>query len=140
YAADMKIIPFIGESVHSIAQNDDGTWSMSFYISLFVARLTEDSTLRLDGEEIVRITYSYQLKGLIRSRENTQQFDWANCEVRSVHKKEEFTLPTQPGLLDKTTYQLALQRDLMAGKTEMSYLVLDGDEIEQYQFRVSGED
>src|SRR5690606_31431921 len=107
---------------------------------MFVARLTEESTLRLEGEEVVPLTYRYQRKGLGRSRETTQQFDWANGEVRGVHKKEEFTLPTQPGLLDKTTYQLALQRDLMAGKTEMSYLVLDGDEIEQYQFRVTGED
>ena len=59
--------------------------------------------------------------------------------MRGVHKKEEFILPTQPGLLDKTTYQLALQRDLMAGKQEMSYLVVDGDDVEQYQFRVTGE-
>lgn len=140
YAADMKNIPVNGEAVHSLAQNADGTWSLNFHASMFVARLTEESTLRLEGEEVVPLTYRYQRKGLGRSRETTQQFDWANGEVRGVHKKEEFTLPTQPGLLDKTTYQLALQRDLMAGKTEMSYLVLDGDEIEQYQFRVTGED
>ena len=27
----------------------------------------------------------------------------------------------------------------MAGKREMSYLVVDGDDIDQYQFRVTGE-
>src|SRR5690554_2881087 len=140
YAADMKSVPVNGNAVHSLQQNADGTWALSFSASMFVARLTEESTLTLNDDQILPLTYHYQRKGLGRGRETTQTFDWAAGEVRGTHKKEDFSLPTQPGLLDKTTYQLALQRDLMAGKTEMSYLVLDGDEIEQYQFRVTGED
>ena len=139
YAADMKSIPVNGEAIHSLTQNEDGSWSLSFNASMFVARLSEQSTLTLDNEQVVPLNYHYQRKGLGRSRETTQTFDWASGEVRGVHKKEAFTLPTQPGLLDKTTYQLALQRDLMAGKREMSYLVVDGDDIDQYQFRVTGE-
>lgn len=139
YAADMKNIPVNGEAIHSLERNSDGTWSLNFRASMFVARLTEESTLALESDRIVPLNYHYQRKGLGRSRETTQTFDWATGEVRGVHKKEEFILPTQPGLLDKTTYQLALQRDLMAGKQEMSYLVVDGDDVEQYQFRVTGE-
>lgn len=140
YAADMKNIPVNGEAIHSLQQNVDGTWDLKFRASMFVARLTEESTLTLDNDQVIPLTYHYERKGLGRSRETTQTFDWAAGEVRGVHKKENFTLATQPGLLDKTTYQLALQRDLMAGKTEMSYLVVDGDEVEQYQFRVTGQD
>ncbi|GGI91737.1 DUF3108 domain-containing protein [Halopseudomonas pertucinogena] len=138
YAADMKSVPVNGEAVHSLEQNSDGTWELKFRASMFVARLTEESTLTLESDQVVPLRYRYERKGLGRGRETVQNFDWAAGEVRGVHKKEEFTLPTQPGLLDKTTYQLALQRDLMAGKTEMSYLVVDGDEVEQYQFRVTG--
>src|SRR5690606_29023102 len=97
YAAAMQHSPANGEAVPSRAQTADGTWSLNFQASMFVARLTEESTLRLEGEEVVPLTYRYQRKGLGRSRETTQQFDWANGEVRGVHKKEEFTLPTQPG-------------------------------------------
>lgn len=139
YAADMKNIPVNGEAVHSLQQNSDGTWDLKFQASMFVARLTEQSTLALENEQVVPLNYHYQRKGLGRSRETTQTFDWATGEVRGVHKKDAFTLPTQPGLLDKTTYQLALQRDLMAGKTEMSYMVVDGDDVEKYDFRVTGE-
>ncbi|MFA5679329.1 MAG: DUF3108 domain-containing protein [Pseudomonas sp.] len=139
YAADMKNIPVNGEAIHSLQQNADGTWNLKFRASMFVAKLTEESTLALESDQIVPLTYHYERKGLGRSRETTQSFDWAAGEVRGVHKKDAFTLPVQPGLLDKTTYQLALQRDLMAGKTEMSYIVVDGDDIEQYQFRVTGE-
>lgn len=64
YAADMKNIPVNGEAVHSLAQNADGTWSLNFHASMFVARLTEESTLRLEGEEVVPLTYRYQRKGL----------------------------------------------------------------------------
>lgn len=140
YAADMKNIPVNGSAVHSLQQNPDGTWDLQFRASMFVARLTEESTLTLEDGQVMPLSYHYQRKGLGRGRETTQTFDWANSEVRGVHKKEAFTLPTQPGLLDKTTYQLALQRDLMAGKTEMTYLVVDGDDIDQYQFRVTGEE
>lgn len=138
YAADMKSVPVNGEAVHSLQQNSDGTWDLKFRASMFVARLTEESTLALESDRVVPLNYRYERKGLGRGRETVQTFDWAAGEVRGVHKKEAFTLPLQPGVLDKTTYQLALQRDLLAGKTEMSYLVVDGDEVEQYQFRVVG--
>ncbi len=139
YAADMKNIPVNGSAVHSLQQNPDGTWHLKFHASMFVAKLTEESTLTLQDDQLIPLNYRYQRKGMGRSRETTQTFDWANGEVRGVYKKENFTLPTQPGLLDKTTYQLALQRDLMAGKTEMHYLLVDDDEIEEYEFRVTGE-
>lgn len=140
YSADMKNIPVNGRATHSLQQNTDGTWALKFHASMFVASLTEESTLTLDGDQVQPLTYHYQRKGLGRGRETTQTFDWATGEVRGVHKKEAFTLPAHPGLLDKTTYQIALQRDLMAGKTEMTYLVVDGDDLDEYQFRVTGED
>jgi len=44
------------------------------------------------------------------------------------------------GVLDKSTYQVALQQDVAAGKKTMSYPIVDGDEIETLQFRVLGEE
>ena len=139
YAADMKNIPVNGEATHSLQANADGTWQLAFHASMFVARLTEESVLRLDNDQLIPLSYRYERKGLGRGRVTTQSFDWETGIVSGEHKKEAFSLPTEPGLLDKTTYQLALQRDLIAGKKEMSYRVVDGDDIEQYQFRVVGE-
>jgi hypothetical protein len=140
YAADMKKIPVNGEAIHTLTQNTDGTWHLSFTAGMFVARLSEESNLRLEEGKIVPLTYKYERRGLGRGRETNQVFDWDNKEVTGEYKGEAFTLPTEPGLLDKTTYQLALQRDLMAGLTEMSYKVVDGDEIDEYNFKVIGED
>jgi hypothetical protein len=140
YAADMKKIPVNGEAIHSLARNTDDTWNLSFTAGMFVARLSEDSTLRLEDDRLVPLSYNYERKGLGRSRQTTQVFDWDNGVVKGVHKGETFTLPIEPGLLDKTTYQLALQRDLMAGRTEMTYRVVDGDDIDEYEFKVVGDD
>ena len=140
YAADMKKIPVNGEAIHSLTMNTDETWNLSFTAGMFVARLSEDSTLRLEDDRVVPLSYTYERRGLGRSRKTTQVFDWTNGVVKGVHKGDTFTLPTEPGLLDKTTYQLALQQDLMAGRTEMTYRVLDGDDIDEYEFKVVGED
>ncbi len=140
YAADMKKIPVNGEAIHTLTQNTDGTWNLSFTAGMFVARLSEESTLQLEADRVVPLSYKYERRGLGRSRETTQVFDWESKLVTGMYKGEIFTLPTEPGLLDKTTYQLALQQDLMDGRTEMSYRVVDGDDIDEYHFRVVGED
>ncbi len=44
----------------------------------------------------------------------------------------------QSGMLDKSTYQLALQRDVAAGKKSMSYNVVEGTDVDTYDFRVIG--
>lgn len=140
YAADMKKIPVNGEAIHRLEKNADGTWSLSFTAGMFVARLSENSILRLEDDRVLPLSYHYERKGLGRSRETIQEFDWESAVVKGVHKGESFMLPLEPGVLDKTTYQLALQRDLMDGRTEMTYRVVDGDDIDEYQFRVVGED
>ena len=130
YAADMKNIPVNGEAVHSLQQNADGSWHLSFSASMFVARLTEESSLQVVDEQIRPLSYHYERRGLGRGKEITQQFDWQQGQVTGEYKDEAFNLPTEPGLLDKTTYQLALQADLAAGKQDMQYRVVDGDEVE----------
>ncbi|AQZ95043.1 DUF3108 domain-containing protein [Halopseudomonas phragmitis] len=139
YAADMKKIPVNGEASHSLSANADGSWTLTFNAGMFVARLTEQSTLRLEGDQLLPLSYRYERRGLGRSRVTTQEFDWSQGQIRGRHKDKDFTLQAEPGLLDKTTYQLALQRDLMAGKQEMHYRVVEGDDIDDYHFRVVGE-
>ena len=140
YAADMRNVPLNGEANHQLIANEDGTWTLEFSAGMFVARLSEKSNFTLEDDAIIPIEYEYKRRGLGRSRTTTQHFDWESGVVTGDHKKDRFTLQTEPGLLDKTTYQLALQRDLMAGKTDMRYRVVDGDDIEEYHFRVVGEE
>jgi hypothetical protein len=139
YAADMRKVPVNGEANHALVRNEDGSWTLSFHAGMFVARLNEDSTFRMENGKLQPQRYRYERKGLGRGRTTTTYFDYPSGLVRGEHRGDSFTLPLEDGLLDKVSYQLALQRDLMAGKTEMHYRVVDGDEIEDYTFRVTGE-
>lgn len=139
YAADMRKVPVNGEATHTLRANDDGTWTLNFNAGLFVARLTEESVFRLQGDRVQPLNYHYERRGLGRGRTSRLNFDWDQGLVTGSHKNEEFELQTEPGLLDKTTYQLALQRDLIAGRTDLQYRVVDGDDIEDYEFRITGE-
>ena len=83
YAADMKNIPVNGEAVHSLQQNADGSWHLSFSASMFVARLTEESSLQVVDEQIRPLSYHYERRGLGRGKEITQ-----NCrETCSRYRK-----------------------------------------------------
>jgi hypothetical protein len=139
YAADMRKVPVNGEANHTLTRNDDGSWTLNFHAGMFVARLTEESTFRLQDGRIQPQRYRYERRGLGRGRITTAEFDRAAGEVRGEHRGDAFSLPLEEGLLDKVSYQFALQRDLLAGKTEMHYRVVDGDDVEDYSFRVTGE-
>ncbi|MNO86637.1 hypothetical protein D3C76_780440 [compost metagenome] len=44
------------------------------------------------------------------------------------------------GQLDKSTYQIVLQHDVANGKKSMSYQVIEGTDVDTYDFRVLGEE
>ena len=60
------------------------------------------------------------------------------CIVPAMSLSNELLPALNRGLLDKSTYQLELQFAVAAGQKSMSYQVVDGNEIETYDFRVLG--
>lgn len=138
YTADMQRIPVSGKAGHTLAQNDDGSWQLTFDASMFVASMSESSHFELIDGQIRPLGYRYERKGLGRNRETRQVFDWAAGTVTGNHRDKVIDLATEPGLLDKTSYQLALQLDLMAGKENLHYRVVDGRSIDEYEFEITG--
>ena len=49
-------------------------------------------------------------------------------------------MPLHAGILDKSSYQLALQKDVATGEDSLSYIVLDGDDLDTYDFRRLGDE
>jgi hypothetical protein len=103
-----------------------------------IASLTEESTLRLDKETLLPQTYNFERGGLGKAKKVDLDFDWDAKKVTGSDRGDAINLPLNRGVLDKSTYQLALQHDVAAGKKSMSYQVVDGDEIDTYDFRVLG--
>lgn len=140
YTADWKQLPVSGSAERHLSQQADGVWTLEFNASMMVAGVSEVSTFKVQNNALVPASYVYERNGLGKSKTVKHTFDWAAGKVTGIDRDKTVNLPLTPGLLDKSTYQQALQNDVTAGKTSMSYQVVDGDEIEVFDFRVTGEE
>lgn len=138
YTADWKQLPISGTAERSLKRLDDQRWQLSFEAAMLVASLTEESTFRLENNSFLPLTYRLNRSGLGKSKKVEQDFDWTEKQVIGNDRGESVRLPLNVGLQDKSTYQLELQFAVAAGQKSMSYQVVDGDEIETYDFRVLG--
>ena len=107
---------------------------------MLVASLSEVSTFRVENNAFLPLTYRFSRNGLGKSKEVEFDFDWTQKQIIGSDRGDQVRLPLNRGLQDKSTYQLVLQHDVADGKKSMSYQVIDGDEIETYDFRVLGEE
>ncbi|WPC03937.1 DUF3108 domain-containing protein [Pseudomonas benzenivorans] len=140
YTADWKQVPVSGSAERGLQALGDGRWQLSFEASMLVASLSEQSTFRLENDAFLPQTYRFERSGLGKGKVVEQDFDWNAKQVIGSDRGTPVRFPLNLGLQDKSTYQLALQHDVAAGKQSMSYQVVDGDEIETYDFRVLGEE
>ncbi|MDB5979549.1 MAG: dehydrogenase [Pseudomonas sp.] len=139
YTADWKQLPMSGGTAErSLVKGDNGTWTLSFKASMMIANLSEVSTLKVDKAALLPLTYSFERGGLGKSKKVDMTFDWASKMVTGTDRDKPFNVPLNTGMLDKSTYQLALQNDVAAGKKSMSYQVVDGGDVDTYDFRVLG--
>ncbi len=71
-------------------------------------------------------------------RDQDITFDWAAGRVRGVAERRKVDLPTQPGLLDTLSVQVALMRDLFAGDVPAKFVLVDKDRIKDYDYAWQG--
>ena len=138
YTADWKQLPMSGTAERSLKPNANGTWTLSFKASMMIASLTEESTLRFEKDTLLPQTYHFERGGLGKAKKVDLDFDWASKMITGNDRGDAVKVPLNRGILDKSTYQLALQHDVAAGKKSMSYQVIDGGEVDTYDFRVLG--
>ncbi|QEY58425.1 DUF3108 domain-containing protein [Pseudomonas sp. C27(2019)] len=140
YTADWKQLPFSGTAERNLELQEDGTWKLDFSASMMVAGLNETSWLTLHNGDVQPQKYRYSRTGLGKSKKIKQDFDWNAHVVTGSDRDTPIKATLIQGVQDKSSYQLALQRDIAQGKTSMSYQVFDGDELDTYDFRVLGEE
>ncbi|HYQ38268.1 MAG TPA: DUF3108 domain-containing protein [Pseudomonas sp.] len=140
YTADWQPMPVSGSATRQLEKAADGSWTLRFKASMLVAGINEESTFRYDNKRFVPLSYRFERSGMGKSKKIAHDFDWKAQQVTGNDRGTPVKLVLKSGILDKSTYQLALQEDVAAGKKSVSYQVLDGDDIETYDFRVLGEE
>lgn len=116
YTADWKQLPMSGTAERSLEKKGDGTWKLSFKASMMIASLTEESTLTFDKDTLLPQSYHFERGGLGKAKKADLDFDWNAKMVTGTDRGDAVKIPLNRGMVDKSTYQLALQHDVAAGK------------------------
>jgi len=111
YTADWKQLPVGGSATRSLKAESDGRWNLDFEASMLVAGLTEQSTFRVESGSFLPQTYRFKRSGLGKSKQVELDFDWSAKQVIGSDRGNQVRVPLNRGLLDKSTYQIALQHD-----------------------------
>ncbi len=105
-----------------------------------VGSVAESSEFRWLAGDLIPLQYRYDQTG-ISSRSESVDFDWASNVAQSTYKDESWSLPLQPGIMDKLSYGTRMGRDISTGGlTEVSYNIVDAEDIEVHLYRVTAEE
>jgi len=140
YTADASQMPIGGSASRSLVKDENGLWRLEFSASMLIASINESSHFRLQNGQPIPLDYYLNRSALGKTRETQLSFDWTKKQISGSYRGKPVALSLVKGVLDKSTYQIALQQDVAAGKKTMSYPIVDGDEIETLHFRVLGEE
>lgn len=142
YSASMdKGVSISGGATRSLIRQDDGTWLYRSTVDSFIADIRESLVLRWENNRVIPLRYRYKLSGfLITNREHAIDFNWETRTASGHYRGKRFTVPLQDHALDPMGYQLQLHQDLKAGKTDMTYHVIDRGRYDEDRFAVVGEE
>lgn len=145
---EAKVAGFkMGEIERGLRKLDNGLYDQSSLVystgllSVFRPdRFEEHSYWRWVDNGPVPERYTYHFSGNKGEFYEELKFDWEKMQVQSLRDGKTTTLPLEKGMVDKLSYQIALVRDLRAGKKEFLYKVADRGDIRHIRYKVVGTD
>ena len=136
----------VGESVRILEKEKTGRYVFrsesrsSGILGLFLNdHVVEKSAWSLSGEDIHPLRYTYRQSGSKNSVQSVR-FDWRAKTIDNREGNKTWRLRLTPNLFDKLVYQIAIMRDLAAGKRTLAYQIVDGGKIKYYRFAYIGEE
>ena len=125
---------------HELIPLGDNRHKLRFFADSLVASIEETSIFSSpEGELLQPERYSYDRSGLGRDRKARITFDWDKRKVINDINDNPWKMDVPVGTQDKVSFQVQLQRDLIAGKTEnLAYTIADGGKTKQYDFAIVG--
>ncbi len=138
----------MGEIKRTLKKHENGLYEQSSLIyttgffSVFRSdRFEEHSLWRWRDNTPIPERYTYHYTGGSKGEVFEQlDFDWQALKVKSLREGKTTTLDIEPGVVDKLSYQIALIRDLQAGKREFLYKVADRGDIRHIRYEVVGKE
>ncbi len=115
---------------------DKDTYRLSWEARALWMRLNEWSTFKIIDEKVIPLSYHYTRKGLGSNRPVHVNFDWTCMQVNSSKGDDEYHFELEPGTLDKLSFQVQLQLDLLHDHNLKlaNFRVASHDRIKDYNF------
>lgn len=108
---------------------------------IFTDKRIEKSTFKLNNTHPMPINYSMTRAGTGPDKKYQIAFDHANKLITSNNKDYPLDITWQSAQQDAQTYQIQLRRDVKAGKTKLSYPIIDKKGNQRnYNFEVEGKE
>ncbi|MCZ6802634.1 MAG: DUF3108 domain-containing protein [Proteobacteria bacterium] len=143
FSNDMKI----GQMERRFYKQDDGRYAFrsesktTGFISLFRKdHIIEVSNWDFINSSFTPLLYTYKHTSKKKNRDVEINFDWDKKQIINRVNDSVWHMQTQPGILDKLLYQLAIMSDLKSGHVPESYSIADGGKIKKYMFEHIGDE
>ena len=142
YTASMsKGVSLNGEGVRELTDQGNNVWLYRTDVDSFIADINESLIFRWEDGQVIPLRYRYHLSGfLIKDRKQSIDFDWQAGTATGSYRGEKFEVELRDKTLDPLGYQLQLHQDLKAGKSDVTYQVLDKGDYDDDRFAVIDED
>ena len=122
-----------------MVQRDDGLFRFRISSSNFFVKFEETSVFeQLEDGSYRSLSNNSERKILGISNKNSTVFDWDNRLATYERNGDIRETPLEPGMLDRTLYQYLMELDMLAGRTELSYDIVDKGRIRNFTFENLG--
>jgi len=101
--------------------------------------ITQISEFSIEGGLVVPSRYVADDGTSDTDRDVKLTFDWEANRVTGVAENQPVDVPLPPGTQDALTVQIALMRALAEGRPPRSFLMIDKDEVKEYEYVREGE-
>ena len=128
------------KGVRKFEEVSETRYRISWRAKALWMRLHEWSEFEIVDGQVKPISYHYTRKGLGTDRPIHVSFDWSTLRASGSKGKANYEFDLVPGALDKLSYQVQMQIDLIANpnSTRFDYRVANYSRLSTYRFTYAG--
>lgn len=118
-----------------------GQYTLSTTAKNMLSNITEHAEFRISNQGLI-VDLNYQYKRSILGMKKTEKLTYNRDEGIANYdsKKKQRQVVLKDGYLNRLTYQLQLQRDLINGVSPLHYQVISRGRLKSYNFEIVGEE
>ncbi len=125
---------------HQLTDREEGGQQLRFEADSWVGNIEEISHFDWVDGIVQPRKYFYKRRGLGRDRDAELTFNWEKERVINDVQGKSWAMDIRKNVQDKLSYQVQLQKDLIAGRNNLVYPIADGGEMKEYRFEIVAEE